>query len=91
MNNDISDLDVAWSQIEGEGLVRVIPTDSFKTGFIVVANIGKQAELLGLYPEITLNSEKVIVTIDDDNSQAHDLARAIDEFLAHEPDEPTDQ
>ena len=89
--DEINDLNVAWSSIEGEGLVRVIPTDSFKTGFIVVANIGKQAEELGLYPEVTLNSEKVIITIDDDNPKAHDLARKIDELLDDGTDHSTDR
>lgn len=80
--DDINDLNVAWSEIDGEGLVRVIPADSFKTGFIVLATIGKEAEKLGYYPEILLTSEKITVTIpENDNGRDHELARTIDDVL----------
>ena len=75
-------LDVEWSALDGEGLVRVIPTDSFKTGFILTAEIGKTAEALGYFPEVTLSSEKVTIKIEpQDDGLDHKLAVAIDTFL----------
>ncbi len=76
------DLAVEWSDIEGEGLVRVFPVTAFKTGFVLTAHIGLAAEQTDYYPEILLTSKKVIVTIPPhDDGLDHRLAHAIDDVL----------
>lgn len=73
-------LSTEWSRTDGEGLVRILPIDGYKTGFIVMANIGPLAEQLNYFPEMTLTNEKVVVKIDDSEEQtAFTLAAAIDQ------------
>lgn len=77
------DLALEWSDIEGEGLVRVFPVPSFKSGFVLTAHIGLAAEQAEYYPEVQLTSRKVIVTIPPHNDGLdHRLAHAIDDVLA---------
>ena len=42
--NTHDDLELEWSDIEGQGLVRVFPVTNFKSGFVLVAHIGLAAE-----------------------------------------------
>ncbi len=80
------DLSVQWAELEGEGLERVVNTDSFRSGFVLVGEVGKTAEGLGYFPEVKLASDKVIITIPyDEDGLAHQLALAIDGILGDEP------
>lgn len=76
------DLQLEWADIEGEGLVRVFPVETFRKGFVLVAHIGQSAEAVEYYPEIVLNHKKVVVTIPpNDDGLDHRLAHAIDNAL----------
>ena len=78
------DLAVEWSDIEGEGLVRVFPVESFRAGFVLTAHIGLAAEQSDYYPEVQLSARKVIVTIPPhDDGLDHRLAHAIDDVLSN--------
>jgi 4a-hydroxytetrahydrobiopterin dehydratase len=86
IESEVSKLNVGWAHIPGEGLVRVIETQSFGRGLELVARIGQVAERLGCYPEVTLRAEEVDVTAFDADAggvtQADiDLARALDAEL----------
>lgn len=86
IESEVEKLNVAWSHIPGEGLVRVFETQGFAEGLALVERIGGVAERLTHYPEVTLRSEEVVVTALDANAggvtQADlDLAKAIDEEL----------
>ena len=56
-------LDVDWSAIPGQGLIRIIPTDSFTTGFALVAKIAGLADQLNHHPELTLRTDEVEITL----------------------------
>lgn len=76
------DLQLEWANIDGEGLVRVYPTEGFHNAFALVAHIGQAAEQIEYYPEILLTATKVTVTIPEDkNGFDHHLAHAIDDAL----------
>ncbi len=80
--NTQDDLSVQWAELEGEGLERVVKTDSFRSGFVLVGEVGKTAEGLGYFPEVKLGSDKVVISIPyDDDGLAHQLAQAIDGIL----------
>ena len=73
------DLDIEWADIDSEGLVRVFPVDSFRSGFVLVAHIGQAAEVVEYFPEVVLTERKVTVTIPShDDGLDHRLAHAID-------------
>jgi 4a-hydroxytetrahydrobiopterin dehydratase len=83
IENEVQKLNVAWTHIPGEGLVRVFETASFGQGLTLVNQIASVAEKLNHHPEITLRADEVDVT-----SVTHsaggvtekdlELARAID-------------
>lgn len=76
------DLALEWSDIDGEGLVRVFSTESFKSGFVLIAHIGLAAERVEYYPEILLTEHKLTVTIpSNDDGLDHRLAHVIDTTL----------
>ncbi len=82
----VEKLNVAWSNIPGEGLIRVFETKGFAEGLALVERIGGVAERLTHYPEVTLRSEEVVVTVIDTDAggvtQADlDLAKALNEEL----------
>lgn len=80
--NTHDDLSVQWAVIDSEGLVRVVPTDSFRTGFALTAQVGLAADELEYYPIVTLAADKVTITIPfDDDGVSHRLAHAIDTAL----------
>lgn len=82
MEEKLSQLSFHWSFIDGQGFVCVVPIDSFKTGFILLAQIGPMAEGRDYYPELTLARSKVTITIDDSDADlAVDLAKEIDTLL----------
>lgn len=79
-------LNVAWSQIEGEGLVRVVPTDSFGTGVAFVAELARIAESQNHDPEVQLTNDKVVITlyshdVQDVTDRDITFARAVDELI----------
>ena len=77
------DLDIEWADIDSEGLVRVLHTESFREGFVFVAHIGQAAEAVEYFPEIVLNERKVTITIPaHDDGLDHRLAHAIDVAIA---------
>lgn len=85
INSALDQLDVAWSAIPGEGLVRVISTGSFGRGLLAIQKIGKLAEDHNHHPEITLRQDEVEVTLTTHSAGGvtqHDidLARAIDKL-----------
>jgi 4a-hydroxytetrahydrobiopterin dehydratase len=84
---EVAKLNVAWTHIPGEGLVRVFETDGFAEGLALVEEIGGVAERLTHYPELTLRSDEVDITaftIDAGGVTAQDieLAKAIDETIS---------
>lgn len=78
-----ADLNPAWAYIERQGLVRVVMTDSLKAGFGLILRIGKLAEKIDYFPEVTLADRKVTIHIDDDPDaqKARKLAMSIDKLL----------
>ncbi len=86
IETEVNKLDVAWTHIPGEGLVCVFETKGFAEGLALVERIGGIAERLQHYPEVTLRSDEVDVTIFTADAggvtQADmDLATAIDKEL----------
>lgn len=83
---EVAKLDVAWSHIPGEGLVRVFETQGFADGLLLVEKIGGVAERQTHYPEVTLRSDEVDVTaftseLGGVTMADVELAKAIDEEL----------
>lgn len=79
-------LSVEWSQIEGEGLVRVVPTDSFGTGVAFVAELARIAEAHNHDPEVLLAHDKVVITlyshdVQDVTERDIEFARAVDALI----------
>jgi 4a-hydroxytetrahydrobiopterin dehydratase len=86
IETEINKLNVAWAHIPGEGLVRVFGTAGFAEGLALVERIGGVAERLQHYPEVTLRSDEVDLTVVTSDAggvtQADvDFAKAIDEEL----------
>lgn len=84
--DDLKDLNVEWSNIDGEGLVRVVPTDSFRTGVELVTRLAEIAAAQNHDPDITLTNSKVVITLfSHDVSDVTDrdvaFARAVDTLL----------
>lgn len=86
MDNLPEDLNVAWSNIDGEGLVRVVPTDSFRVGSVLVAKLAELAEAQGHDPDVLLTNNKVVITlfshdVQDVTERDFAYARAVDLLL----------
>jgi 4a-hydroxytetrahydrobiopterin dehydratase len=84
---EVAKLNVAWTHIPGEGLVRVFETDGFAEGLALVEEIGGVAERLTHYPEVTLRNDEVDVTAFTPEAGGVtkidiDLAKAIDETIS---------
>lgn len=56
-------LDVAWSSIPGQGLVRVYDTGSFAEGVALIAKIAEVAEKQEHHPDVFLTPDDVEVTL----------------------------
>lgn len=82
-------LSYEWSLIDGQGLVRIVPVDTYKTGFVLMTHVAMAAERLDYYPELTISREKVTITIElTDEALAYKLAAEIDELVPpHEPEQ----
>jgi len=83
---DLKDLHVEWSNIDGEGLVRVVPTDSFRSGVVLVAKLAEIAETQKHDPDVLLTNKKVIITlfshdVSDVTERDIAFARAVDQLL----------
>lgn len=77
------DIDLQWADIDGQGLVRVVPVDSFKTGFVFLAHVGLAAEQTEYFPEVTLTTSKLTIVIPPHSDGLdHRLAHAIDGVLS---------
>lgn len=79
----VSNINVGWTHIPGEGLVRVFETDSFGEGLALVNQIAKVVMDLRHEPEIILRVDEVdITTFTPDaggvTQKDIDLAKAID-------------
>ena len=59
----LDQLDVAWSALPGQGLVRVYETGSFDEGLQLTAKIAKLADTLDHHPDLRLQSNEVEVTL----------------------------
>lgn len=86
MSENETNLNVAWSDIEGEGLVRVVPTDSFGTGVALVAKLASIAEAQNHDPDVLLTNDKVVITLysHDENAiteRDHRFAQAVDQLI----------
>ncbi len=86
MDENEVNLNVAWSDIEGEGLVRVVPTDSFGTGVAFVAELAKIAEAQNHDPDVLLTNNKVVITLysHDENAvteRDREFAKAVDQLI----------
>lgn len=86
MDNLPEDLNVAWSNLDGEGLVRVVPTDSFRAGVGIVAKLADLAEQQGHDPDVLLTNSKVVITlfshdVQDVTDRDIEFARAADSLL----------
>jgi 4a-hydroxytetrahydrobiopterin dehydratase len=84
--NELKDLSVEWSNIDGEGLVRVVPTDSFRTGVQLVVKLAEIAEAQNHDPGVELTNDKVTITlvshdVSDVTERDVAFARAVDELL----------
>jgi len=67
IENAVDKLNVAWSYIPGQGLVRVYETASFADGLRLVNQIASVAEKRNHHPEVTLRYDEVELT-----SMTHD-------------------
>lgn len=56
-------LDVSWAVLPGRGLVRVVPTQDFPSGFRIIAQIAQAAEGLRFEPELTLRRGEVEISL----------------------------
>lgn len=86
MDENEINLNIAWSDIEGEGLVRVVPTDSFGTGVALVAELAKIAEAQTHDPDVLLTNSKVVITLysHDENAvtdRDRAFAKAVDQLI----------
>lgn len=86
MDNLPEDLNVAWSNIDGEGLVRVVPVESFSTGALFVARLAELAEAQGHDPDVLLTNSKVVITlfshdVEDVTDRDIEFARAVDALI----------
>lgn len=86
IESEVSNLNVAWTHIPGEGLVRVFETGGFAEGLSLVQKIGEIAERARHYPEVTLRVDEVDVTAFTADaagvtSADLELAKALDQEL----------
>ena len=85
LDKALTTLDVAWSDLPGQGLVRVFPVSTFAEGLDLVDRVAALAKTHNHHPDITLRSEQVEVTLfthDAGGVTAKDvaLAAAIDKL-----------
>ena len=86
MTNIPDDLNVAWSNLDGEGLVRVVPVESFSTGVLFVTKLAELAEAQSHDPDVLLTNSKVVITlfshdVQDVTDRDITFARAVDSLI----------
>lgn len=59
----LDELNVAWSAIPGQGLVRVYETGSFDEGLELTGKIAKIADKMDHHPDIHLQNNEIEVTL----------------------------
>lgn len=59
----VRSINVGWAMLPGKGLVRVIETGGFASGFALVTKISIVAEQKQYDPEITLRRNEVEITL----------------------------
>lgn len=85
IENILPELNVAWSDIPGQGLVRVFNTGSFNSGVKLINQIAKIAQEHNHHPDIHLTFSEVEVTLSTHSvggvtQRDIDLAKAIDQL-----------
>lgn len=81
----VAALNVGWTHIPGEGLVRVFETENFAEGLVLVNQISKAVMQLKHEPEVILRADEVdITTFTPDaggiTEKDINLAKAVDEI-----------
>ncbi len=56
-------INVGWAVLPGKGFVRVVPTDGFRTGFVLATGIAKIAEEQKHDPELTIRRNEIEITL----------------------------
>jgi 4a-hydroxytetrahydrobiopterin dehydratase len=59
----VKTINVGWAVLPGKGLVRVIETGGFKTGFMLVTGVARLAEERAYDPEVTIRRNEVEITL----------------------------
>lgn len=59
----LPELDLAWSAIPGQGLVRVFTTGTFNKGVALVVKLAEIAEKRNHHPDVHLTHDEVEVTL----------------------------
>lgn len=59
----VQSLNLSWAVLPGRGLVRVVPTPDFASGFTIVARVAKAAEQFHFEPELTLRHHEVEISL----------------------------
>lgn len=82
----LKNLDVAWSALPGQGLVRVFSTGSFTAGLALLGGIAKLAERANHHPDAHLTFDEVELTLITHSAggvthQDVQLAQAIDQLV----------
>ena len=81
----VAGLNVGWTHIPGEGLVRVFETENFADGLALTNQIGKVVLQLKHEPEVILRMDEVDITTFTPaaggiTQKDIDLAKAVDEI-----------
>lgn len=85
----LDDLNEEWSQLDGQGLVRVVPVDSFKTAVILTIRLAELAEQQGHDPDLAVSNQKVVISLTTHSESAvtdkdFAYAKAVDELLSEQ-------
>jgi 4a-hydroxytetrahydrobiopterin dehydratase len=83
----LKELNVAWSAIPGQGLVRVFATKNFAEGVALVVRVADIADRINHHPDVHLLYDEVEITLithETGSVTTHDfeLAKAIDQAIA---------
>ena len=65
IDNQLQNLNVAWSAIGNDYLVRVVPVSSYTQAALLVANLAQLAESHHAAPKITIDAEELSVELAD--------------------------
>ncbi len=90
----LDDISTEWSQLEGQGLVRVVPVDSFRTATVLTIKLAELAGKLSHDPDLEVNSQKVVITLITHSESAvtdkdFEYAKAVDELLKQDATDDT--